>query len=72
MPSKTVVVLVLVVVALAPKDVPPQCEQDVFRRVNPGLCSVGPLPGFPAPQGGGGGLLGGIGRILHNLTGGLL
>lgn len=56
---------------------PDQCDQLVFARANPGLCYQGPLgslPGGGGPTGGGGsgGLLGGIGRVVHNLTGGLL
>jgi hypothetical protein len=68
-----VAAVLLVLFILAPA--PDQCDQPVFARANPGLCYPGPLGSFPggAPTGGGsGGLLGGIGRIVHNLTGGLL
>lgn len=68
--SKTIVVLVVIVVALSPKHYP-QCEQEVFRRANPGLCTVTPgQPSFPV---GGGGNPGILGRILDGLgLGGLL
>lgn len=73
--TKLVVVAALLLIWLAPTDVPPQCDQQVFARSNPGLCYSGPLGQLPPTGGGGrgdGGLLGTIGRVLHGLTGGLL
>jgi hypothetical protein len=71
--TKVAAVLVVLFV-LAPA--PDQCDQQVFARANPGLCYPGPLGSFPGGShtggGGSGGLLGGIGRVVHNLTGGLL
>lgn len=73
---KTAIVCALIVFALAPQDVPAQCEQLVFARSNPGLCYAGPFGGFPGSGSGGGGsdggILGTIGRVLGSLTGGLL
>lgn len=71
--TKVYIVVVLVVVPLSPP-VPPQCDQQVFARSNPGLCYSGPLGQLPPVGGGGGdgGFLGTIGRVLHGLTGGLL
>lgn len=63
--------LAVVVIMLAPQ-YPPQCDQQVFRRSNPAMCTDTPFPTFPPLGGGprdGGGL---IGRILGGLTGGLL
>lgn len=68
-------VAVVVALVFLPLDVPSQCEQPTFARVNPGLCSS-PFPDFNVPPGGGGGgdggIIGAIGRALHGLTGGLL
>lgn len=72
MRGKWIVSAVFIVLILGPKDIPPQCEQIVFARANPGLCEArgGPFGHFGG--GGSGGLLGGIAGIVHNLTGGLL
>lgn len=75
MTTKAMVALVVVFIVLSPVDVPPQCDSQVFARSNPGLCYSLPFPDLPDTGGGGapgGGLLGTIGRVLHNLTGGLL
>lgn len=73
---KAVVVVFTLMVVLAPRDVPKQCDQPVFARSNPGLCYAGPFGSFPGTQtgggGSGGGILGAIGRVLGGLTGGLL
>lgn len=68
------VAVFVVVIIVFPRDVPVQCDQQVFARSNPGLCYSGPLGQLPETGGGGsdGGLLGTIGRVLHGLTGGLL
>jgi hypothetical protein len=69
------VIAVIITVPLSPRDVPEQCDQQVFARSNPGLCYPGPLGQMPPTGGGGrgdGGLLGTIGRVLHGITGGLL
>lgn len=70
---KAAATLVFIIFALGPK-VPPQCEQIVFARANPGLCTVtgGPFGSFGGGGGGDGGLLGSIGRVVHSVTGGLL
>jgi hypothetical protein len=69
-----VALVVAVSILFLPSDFPPQCQDPHFARVNPGLCFDTPFPTFPPVGGGGGngGLLGGIGRILHGITGGLL
>lgn len=56
-----------------PQDMPAQCDQLVFARANPILCSSDPFglgPGS-APSTGGNGSRGLIGGLLHTL-GGLL
>lgn len=74
--SKAAATLLVVVLILGPQNVPEQCDQIVFERANPGLCTAsgGPFGQFPngGTGGGDGGLLGGLGRIVHRLTGGLL
>jgi hypothetical protein len=72
---RAAVVLTLMILLLAPMDVPEQCDALVFARANPGLCYSGPYGHFPGGGGGGsggGGILGTIGRVLGGLTGGLL
>jgi hypothetical protein len=68
------VVVVLVLPSDVPLDVPDQCDQPTFARANPGLCGdSSPYPPFPGSgPPGDGGLIGGIARVLHGLTGGLL
>lgn len=68
---RTLTILLLCGALMVPLDKPPQCDQPVFARNNPGLCSYFPFPNLD-PRGGGGsdgGLLGGIGRVLHGLSG---
>jgi hypothetical protein len=66
------IVAALVIIFTSP--IADQCDQPVFAKANPGLCNYqGPFGQFPGGGGGGdGGLIGGIGRVLHGLTGGLL
>lgn len=75
MPIRRGVAALLLIVL--PLDLPPQCDQAVFRRNNPGICDVFPFPNFPpagggGSSGGGGGILDTIGRVVGGLTGGLL
>lgn len=56
-----------IIIVLAPP--PPQCNDNNFKRVNPGICQgfSSPFPDLRAPGGehGDGGLLG---HIIHKLT----
>lgn len=68
------VLVIAIVITFSLSPVADQCDQPTFAQANPGLCYSGPLGRLPV--GGGppdnGGLIGGIARVLHGLTGGLL
>lgn len=72
---KLATAVVVLTIIFAPMDSPknPQCDDVTFARANPGQCQIisGPFPDFP-PNAGGGGHQGGLGGLIHRLTGGLL
>lgn len=69
--------IAVAIIIVIPVDLPIQCRDSNYRRINPQVCGeqIYPFPDFggrgnePAGGGGGGGILG---RILRGLTGGLL